>query len=66
MKNKNKISSYNYNIMKNNKFENKMKKFSFYQSLLPKKYEKYYDVISKLYVERHIEKVSQVEKLFKN
>ena len=64
---KNKISSYNYikPIMRNNKFQNKMNNFSFYKSLLSKKYLPYYDVISDLYQSRKIEKIKEVDKLLK-
>ena len=48
-----------------NKFQNKMNNFSYYKSLLSKKYLPYYDVISDLYISRKIEKVKEVDKLLK-
>ena len=49
--------------MKNNKFINFMKSIDYYKGILPDKYKNYWNVISKLYVDRKIEKQSEVRKL---
>ena len=40
----------------NKKYLNFIKNIDYYKSLLPKKYKSYFDVVSKLYVDRKIEK----------
>ena len=49
--------------MKNNKFINFMKSIDYYKGILPDKYKNYWNVISKLYTDRKIEKQSEVRKL---
>jgi len=49
--------------MKNNKFINFMKSIDYFKSILPDKYKNYWNVISKLYTDRKIEKQSEVRKL---
>ena len=60
---KNIISNSNYNIMSKNKFTRFMDDLSYFKSVIPEKFKKYFDVVSSLYIERKIEKKSEVEKL---
>ena len=45
------------------KFSNFIKEISYYKTALPTKYKHYFDEISTLYLERKIEKQSEVHKL---
>ena len=45
------------------KFSNFIKDISYYKSVLPVKYKHYFDEISSLYLQRKIEKQSEVHKL---
>ena len=49
--------------MSNNKFRRFINDISYYKSTISPKYKEYYDVITSLYLERKIEKKSEVEKL---
>ena len=49
----------------NNKFKRFVSDISFYKSTTSPKYTDYFDVITSLYLERKIEKKSEVEKLLK-
>ena len=49
----------------NNKFKRFVSDISFYKSTISPKYSDYFDVITSLYLERKIEKKSEVEKLLK-
>ena len=60
----------NVNIISNPKymtnqktFSNFIKEISYYKSVLPVKYKHYFDEISSLYLQRKIEKQSEVHKL---
>ena len=53
------------NKMSKNKFKRFINDISIYKSTIPEKYKKYFDVISSLYLERKIEKRTEVEKLLK-
>jgi hypothetical protein len=47
----------------NNKFTKFIREISYYKSALPKKYTKYFDEIASLYLDRKIEKKSEVHKI---
>jgi hypothetical protein len=40
-----------------------MDDLSYFKSVIPEKFKKYFDVVSSLYIERKIEKKSEVQKL---
>ena len=54
------------NKMSKNKFKRFMNDVSYYKSLIQPKYKEYFDVITSLYLDRKIEKRTEVEKLLKN
>jgi len=62
-----KNKSLDNNNMKSNKCLAKYTKFvssiDYYKSVLPKKYRSYFDVVTSLYLDRKIEKQSEVHKL---
>jgi hypothetical protein len=51
--------------MSEKKFKKFINEMSFYKLTLKPQYKQYFDVIASLYLDRKIEKKSQVEKLFK-
>ena len=53
-----------YYSMKEKTFRNYINQISYYKSLLKPQYKQYYDVITSLFIDRKIERKSQVEKLF--
>ena len=57
----------NKNIKKisKNKFKRFINDISYYKSIIQPKYKQYFDVITSLYVNRKIEKQTEVEKLLK-
>ena len=53
------------NKMSKNKFRKFINDISMYKPAIPEKYKKYFDVVTSLYLNRKIEKKTEVEKLLK-
>ena len=49
--------------MGSNKFIKFVKSIDYYKNILPNKYKPYYDIVTNLYIERKIEKQSELRKL---
>ena len=49
--------------MSSNKFTKFVKSINYYKNILPNKYKPYYDIVTNLYIERKIEKQSELRKL---